>query len=780
MPRAMSNDIPPPPGVTLDPDEDSSPSANFTPPPGAVIEANPLDEPESSFRPPAGAVEANPLDEGIDPSQVIWDDSADSPYSAPLTLSRGAKLFGSGIAKGAGAMEETGARLVRGAAGLYQKYIDPYSVVAPLTGELAGAVENEVGKGIAKLPTPQGTAETGVYNAGEGVGRVLPFAVAPETLPGALLSSEVGEGARTAVGAAGGSSTAQNVADIAGGLATSVPTLASAAVRGLARGASGLATQQSINDFESMGMPVSAGTVTGNRALLGIERTVAAMPGGAGRMERLYADQGKGASGMVDGIIDNLTGGTLATPTAGGEAVEQGVKNTIGTVRSNAKSAYAAVDQIVPHDTPIDVSGTSQLLKQLTTPAQGAEATTGSLIAPKIKALADNLQTDTAATGRIPYAAARQLKTSIGDQIDWSPFPTDPANGALKRIYGQLGADIDQGASSLGPNAAQTVRAANAQYAANMDRLEGLQRIVGKNGGPEAVFNAALSGSGPKGGATVVSRVMDALDPQQKNIFAASVLRRMATPSPGSPTTEFSPSQFLTQWNKMNPEAREATFGGLPNGYKQSLDTLTRNLSRLKVGNSVLMNPSGTAAKLGHTAFLADMIGSVPVMFAQPHAGFAMAGFGTAAWAGANVAARVLTNPNAVRWLSQATAVPSGRLLGSAAAAFSAPRSASSSQQDQISTFRPTQSQWRPPAASSQERALLPSPKPSPDRTPSGERTATSRASGGKVDHEALVSRLMGRWHAARKAANETTKPLLNESDATIAKALSIARGALP
>jgi hypothetical protein len=53
------------------------------------------------------------------------------------------------------------------------------------------------------------------------------------------------------------------------------------------------------------------------------------------------------------------------------------------------------------------------------------------------------------------------------------------------------------------------------------------------------------------------------------------------------------------------------------------------------------------------------------------------------------------------------------------------------------------------------------------------------RASGGKVDHEALVDRLMNRWKAAKKETNRTTKPLLGLPDATIVKALDIAGRAI-
>jgi hypothetical protein len=53
------------------------------------------------------------------------------------------------------------------------------------------------------------------------------------------------------------------------------------------------------------------------------------------------------------------------------------------------------------------------------------------------------------------------------------------------------------------------------------------------------------------------------------------------------------------------------------------------------------------------------------------------------------------------------------------------------------------------------------------------------RARGGKVDHEELLNRLMARWKAAKKDADNTTKPLLGVSDATITKALDIAGSAI-
>ena len=50
------------------------------------------------------------------------------------------------------------------------------------------------------------------------------------------------------------------------------------------------------------------------------------------------------------------------------------------------------------------------------------------------------------------------------------------------------------------------------------------------------------------------------------------------------------------------------------------------------------------------------------------------------------------------------------------------------------------------------------------------------RATGGRVDHDALVDRLFNRWKAAQKEADATTEPLLKFPDETIAKALRLAQ----
>jgi hypothetical protein len=56
---------------------------------------------------------------------------------------------------------------------------------------------------------------------------------------------------------------------------------------------------------------------------------------------------------------------------------------------------------------------------------------------------------------------------------------------------------------------------------------------------------------------------------------------------------------------------------------------------------------------------------------------------------------------------------------------------------------------------------------------------APERASGGKVDEDALVERLIKRWKSAKRETDRGTKELLKQPDAAVVRALDIAQAHL-
>jgi hypothetical protein len=316
---------------------------------------------------------------------------------------------------------------------------------------------------------------------------------------------------------------------------------------------------------------------------------------------------------------------------------------------------------LVPANSPVDVSGTLSKLDELATPPPGASNTAGALISPKIAAMRDNLKADIAANGgspTLPYEAATKLRTAVGNSIDWGFSPSDPVtNGAVKLVHGALKGDIDTSASAISPEAGQAVTDARTLYAQNQERRDFLNGIIDKSGGPEAVYQAATNGT--KQGATKIGGVMDELDPGQQNLVRATVIDRLGKALPGQQNAAgdaFNASTFLTNWNKLAPEAKDALFGasGTPKTLRAGLDSLADTMSTIR-NSTLFKNPSGTAEAAGHGYGLLALMGEGgAALMGHPHA---LAGT-VGAIAGNAVLSRALTNPRTVAWLAQSAKMP--------------------------------------------------------------------------------------------------------------------------
>jgi hypothetical protein len=407
---------------------------------------------------------------------------------------------------------------------------------------------------------------------------------------------------------------------------------------------------------------------------------------GGAPITRVADAQTENLGGHIDNVVKNLSQGGDVSPTGAGDAINAGAATAKQNMRAAEKAAYDKVDQLVPPQTPIDMSGTLAQLEKLATPTAGATATSDSLISSKIANMRDNLRRHLQASqqaqaaakdtnigalggtppplppGTVPYSAATALRTAVGNSIDWGFSPSDPVtNGALKLVHGALKGDIDAGASAIGPEAKQAVSDARSLYAANQDRRDLLDSVIEKAGGPEAVYAAATNGT--KQGATKISGVMDALDPGQQNLVRATVINRLGKELPSQQTAEgdaFNPSTFLTNWNKLDPAAKDALFGakGPTNQLRRALDSFANTTSTIR-NSTLYKNPSGTAAAAGHGYGLLALLGEAGAALAgHPHALAASAG----AVAGNNVLARALTNPKVVAWLASSAKLPTSAL----------------------------------------------------------------------------------------------------------------------
>lgn len=513
----------------------------------------------------------------------------------------------------------------------------------------------DVGEGLTgtALTMGLGGVLTNAPNAGNIASRVGKFLTAQPGLQ--AVSTATGTAASSVERETGGGQGAQFVAGLLGGLSPGAASYtAGATTRGLARGASGGNMTRAIDDFASVGASPSVGQASGNRFIQGAENLLGGAPTSAGVVNRFAERQaqniGEGLQRKADNFLPNASGEKA------GRAVERGVETFGKNTNATKRALYWQADKLIPETTPTPLANTWQAVAKLTTPTQGATATTGALINPRIAKLRETLTQDLAAGGgQIPYAALKRIRTDIGEQIaDYSLSPDTPTR-ELKQLYAALSRDMEAAAQAHGPAAVAAAKRANNYTRAVSDRMEQVQRVIDKNGGPERVFEAAMSGT--RDGGTTLRAVMQSLPQDGQKAVTAAVIKRMGMATPGAQDAAgevFSAQTFLTNWNRISPEAKRALFDRHGPGFSKDMERIARVAQNIREGSRVLANPSGTANRAAALTYGASLVASL----FDPS--LTTTGTLVAGGLGANAVARGLTNPRIVKWLARSTAMPVG------------------------------------------------------------------------------------------------------------------------
>lgn len=530
-------------------------------------------------------------------------------------------------------------------------------------------LERVVGSGSRALV---GTAATmgAASPLTQAPGALGPAAQQFVSMPGSQLLAATSGGAASQTASEGGAGPGgQALAGIAGGFA---PSATAGGLRGLIRGGESGRRSMLANliAFDKAGAGnATLGQATEGRTARGLEALFARTPGGSGVMARTGDAQQAGMGQRVRQIADSLS--TRADPAQAGRAIERGIVGVDGfsaRFRRSANALYSEVDRFLPPGTGIDVSRTKAALDSLASPTPGAVRTSQALSSSRIASIRDALDADLSASARggsfagvgaparatLPYSAIKNLRTRLGDLIADSTFATDVPTKQLRQVYAALTEDLDAAARATGnPQAVQAASRANAFYRAGMGRMEVLERVIERNGGPERVFAAATSGT--REGATTLRAVLQSLPEDGQKQVAAAVIRRMGRANPSAQDDlgeAFSSERFLTMWNSMAPEAKSALFGRLGPSYVRDLETIARAAAIQRQGAQVFRNPSQTtdaAIQAGTVFSFLTTIGT--------------GNFGTAALIGAgvgaaNLLARGMTSPLVVKWLAKQTQVP--------------------------------------------------------------------------------------------------------------------------
>ncbi len=286
--------------------------------------------------------------------------------------------------------------------------------------------------------------------------------------------------------------------------------------------------------------------------------------------------------------------------------------------------------------------------------------------AQEIEETIGDLQAAAAASnGRLPYEAVKKLRTLVGQEIDESKLVGGFPRSKFKALYAALSRDLERAAAEAGPAALQAYRRANNYTRMGMERAELVSRAIDKKGVPEAVFQAAMSGT--KEGASTLRAVMQSIPKDGQRAVTAAVVKRLGRARSSAQALEgdaFSADTFLTRWNDLSDDAKRVLFDRHGPGFSRDMDQIARVAATVKQGGKAFSNPPGTADRAAAQSYAIGL----PLSIAQaPFTGqywpiLVAVGGGV----GANVVARRLTNPRFVYWLARATERPDGALMGTA------------------------------------------------------------------------------------------------------------------
>lgn len=426
--------------------------------------------------------------------------------------------------------------------------------------------------------------------------------------------------------------------------------------------------------FRSLRIDPTAGAVTSSITVGTLEKALEASPFSSNivqqQAERVLEQITRAAKDTVSKI------GIPVSKAEMGSVIRTSVSNAAGRFEAKQDAAYDKAFDLIGEDAPVALDAVRALRKKLENELSDAPRSLDSAYGKAINELKliELDAAESAVEGKIPFAALRRIRTRIGKDLD-EPLlagSTGSQNEVMKQVYGALTEDMSAVAKLSGPEARKALEVADRYTRAWMNTAGVTLNKIGKFDTDERAYTFAMSRLGD--GGTNLQRLRNQFEPEEWDTIAASVLERIGLAKAGGQDSlgeVFSVNEFLTNWNKMSPEAKNALFGGKRYAeMRKGLDTLVEVGSSLK-GVEKLANTSNTSRVL--IAYLTFTgLGSALAEVGTGQGAGALTAF-LLAGVGSRYAAKLITYPKFINWLTTPVTNPNrisahfGRLTAIAA-----------------------------------------------------------------------------------------------------------------
>lgn len=317
--------------------------------------------------------------------------------------------------------------------------------------------------------------------------------------------------------------------------------------------------------------------------------------------------------------------GSVRDVTGAGQAAQTGAKNFIANTEKRATQLYDAIP--IAGETPATLSNTKDALAQLNQGLQSNPELSQIISDPRMKAYEAAIagRTEQVPTGvldasgnpitkavqkggQLSWQDLKAFRTYVGEKAGAPALQSDTPQKALKSLYGALSEDMGATAAQQGPAAQRAFNRANTFWRGRQDRIDNvISTVLGNdlNKNPNAAFEGVQRMSQTIGGDPIkLGRLMRSLSPDEANTVRATVIHRMGQARPGAQDVAgevFSPSEFVTQWNKMDGRSKAVLFNNPQ--VRSAINDIAEVAGGMKAGTKYA-NTSKTALGVNGSALL--------------------------------------------------------------------------------------------------------------------------------------------------------------------------------
>lgn len=323
--------------------------------------------------------------------------------------------------------------------------------------------------------------------------------------------------------------------------------------------------KETVDAAKNIGVDLTAGEIMGGEAIPAAEKLISQFPVQGAALRKRAEESAVALQGAINNLADEATklrsikgkpSGTMLTT---GDIFQDGVRTGKRRIRDARDRIYNQnVWSKIDSSAPLEANKSSVLLNDL------VEEFASNPEAAKLAGADDLKILQKAIDGDLTLEQAKKFKRVIWNLAEKTGKERPDIAGKISRVYKAFDDDIKDTIVKINPELTGAMNKSDALAAKLYEMESAIDPFVKNNPAAEKALSVFIDTTsiGRSANAQTLLQLKKAMPAQNFNEVARFHLMNMGLASPAKQGAErvFSPKQFVTNWKKMSPEARNTLF----------------------------------------------------------------------------------------------------------------------------------------------------------------------------------------------------------------------------